>query len=59
MLANEVYLCWIVLLQAARALRDSELETLCQQFDGETKRQISWLITRIKHIAPQTLVVAE
>ncbi len=59
LLANEVYLCWIVLLQAAQALRDRELETVCQQLDDETKRQISWLMTRIKHASPQTLVVAE
>lgn len=59
LLANEVYLCWIVLLQAARALQDEELETVCQQFNDETQRQISWLMTRIKHASPQTLVVAE
>jgi ferritin-like metal-binding protein YciE len=58
LLAQEVSLCWIVLLQAARALRDKELEAVCEQFDGETRRQISWLMTRIKHVAPQTLVVA-
>ncbi|MBW4534380.1 MAG: molybdopterin oxidoreductase [Xenococcaceae cyanobacterium] len=57
LMANEVYLCWIVLFQAARALRDKELETVCEKLDGETKQQISWLMTRIKHVAPQTLVV--
>lgn len=59
LLANEVYLCWIVLSQAAKALRDKELEAACEQFDGQTKQQISWLLTRIKQAAPQTLVVAE
>jgi HPt (histidine-containing phosphotransfer) domain-containing protein len=57
-MANEVYLCWIVLLQAARALRARELEAICERFDGETKQQASWLMTRIKHVAPQRLVVA-
>ena len=59
LLANEVYLCWIVLSQAAKALRDKELETTCDRLDGQTKQQISWLLTRIKQAAPQTLVVAE
>ncbi len=30
----------------------------CDRFDGQTKQQISWLLTRIKQAAPQTLVVA-
>lgn len=58
LIANEVSLCWIVLLQAARALRDKELEAVCEKLDGETTRQVSWLMTRIKHVALQTLVVA-
>ncbi|HEY9768407.1 MAG TPA: hypothetical protein V6C71_07830 [Coleofasciculaceae cyanobacterium] len=56
-MVNEVSLCWIVLLQAARAVRDKELEAVCERLDGETNR-LSWLLTRIKHVAPQTLVVA-
>ncbi len=59
LLANEVYLCWIVLSQAAKALRDKELETACEQFDRQTKQQIAWLLTRIKQAAPQTLVVSQ
>jgi hypothetical protein len=59
LLANEVQLCWIVILQAARSLRDKELELACQQFDGQTQKQLSWLLTRIKQAAPQALVVAE
>ena len=59
LLANEVQLCWIVILQAARSLRDKELELACQQFDSQTQKQLSWLLTRIKQAAPQALVVAE
>ena len=59
LLANEVQLCWIVLLQAAQALRDEELQSACEQFSTQTKRQINWLLTRIKQAAPQSLVVAE
>lgn len=58
LLANEVQLCWTVLSQAAQALHDQELLTTCQQCSQETKRQISWLMTRIKQAAPQALVVA-
>lgn len=58
LLANEVQLCWIVLLQAARALRDKELELACKQFDTQTQKQLEWLMTRIKQAAPQALVVA-
>lgn len=59
LLASEVELCWVVLLQAARGLRDQELESRCEEFDRTTKRQITWLMTRIKQAAPQTLIVAD
>ena len=59
LMANEVQLCWIVILQAARSLRDKELELACLQFDGQTQKQLDWLLTRIKQAAPQSLVVAE
>lgn len=58
LLANEVQLCWTVLDQAAKALRDRQLESTCSQCSQNTKRQISWLMTRIKQAAPQALVVA-
>jgi len=58
LLANEVKICWIVLLQAAQALRDKDLELSCQQFSAQTKQQHDWLLTRIKQSAPQSLVVA-
>lgn len=59
LLANEVQLCWIVILQAAQALRDIELELACQKLDKQTSQQLEWLLTRIKQAAPQSLVVAE
>ena len=58
LIANEVNLCWIVLDQAAKALRDQALEATCRHCSQETKRQLAWLLTRIKQAAPQTLVVA-
>jgi hypothetical protein len=59
LLAQEVQLCWIVLLQAAQGLRDYKLKGECENFSAETKRQISWLMTRIKQAAPQSLIAAE
>ncbi|GHF44039.1 hypothetical protein HNQ07_001902 [Deinococcus metalli] len=58
LLTNEVQLCWTVLEQAAQALRDDELERVCQECGRDTKRQTAFLLTRIKQAAPQALVVA-
>jgi hypothetical protein len=58
LLTQEVSICWKVILQAARALRDKELESSCTEFQEQTYRQAAWLQTRIKQAAPQTLVVA-
>lgn len=58
LLANEVKLCWTVLLQAAYSLHDQELQKACTEFGKETERQINWLQTRIKQAAPQSLVVS-
>ncbi len=59
LLANEIHLCWLVLDQAAKALRDEQLEAACLECDKQTERQLAFLLTRIKQSAPQTLVVAE
>jgi hypothetical protein len=58
LLANEVQLCWTVLDQAAKALRDRDLEAACTQCGAQTKRQVKWLSHRIRQAAPQALVVA-
>jgi len=57
LLVTEAQLCWNVLLQAAHALRDKDLEATAQQSDGETDGQLAWLETRIKQAAPQALTV--
>lgn len=59
LLTKEIEICWKVLLQAARALRDNDLESLCENLQKETKSQSDWLLTRVKQAAPQILVVAE
>ena len=58
LLASEVQLCWSVLEQAAKALRDRDLESVCTQCSAQTKRQVNWLLQRIQQAAPQALVVA-
>jgi len=58
LLTQEVSICWKVILQAARGLRDKELESACQEFQAQTERQALWMLTRIKQAAPQTLLVA-
>ncbi|MGB9977781.1 molybdopterin oxidoreductase family protein [Methanobacterium sp.] len=57
LLANESHISWIVLLQAAKSLRDKGLESLCEEYDQQNRRQMSWILTRIKQAAPQALVV--
>lgn len=59
LLATEVQICWTVLSQAAQGLRDQALKAICDEFDKTTKRQLTWLMTRIKQAAPQTLIVAD
>jgi len=58
LLASHVQLCLSVLEQASKALHDQDLEGFCVQFGGQTKRQVAWLLGRIRQSASQTLVVA-
>lgn len=58
LLATEIDICWIVLLQAADGLRDKEMKATFVKLQAGTKRQIAWLQTRIKQAAPQTLIVS-
>ena len=57
LLVTEAHLGWMILLQAAQALRDKELIAACTKLGGETDGQRSWLQTRIKQAAPQALLV--
>ncbi len=59
LMASEAQLCAILLRQAADGLRDEELSATCDQIGQTSKRQLSWLLTRMKSAAPQTLIVAE
>ena len=57
LLANESHISCIVLLQASMSLRDKELEAVCMKGDNGNRRQLAWILTRIKQAAPQALVV--
>jgi hypothetical protein len=59
LIATEVQVCCTILKQGATGLRDDALIAACQEVERQTKRQLSWLMTRMKSGAPQTLIVAE
>jgi hypothetical protein len=59
LVATEVQVCCTILKQAADGLRDKDLTTTCEEVERQTKRQLGWLMTRMKAAAPQTLIVAE
>ncbi|BCJ48389.1 hypothetical protein GCM10010168_76850 [Actinoplanes ianthinogenes] len=49
---------WTAVYQAAQALRDTELIELCRHASGHNSRQLSWLNTRLKAAAPQSLIAS-
>lgn len=55
-LAHAVHGGWTVVDQAAAALRDDEIKVLCDTRISQTLRQIEWLDTQIKQIAPSALI---
>ena len=56
-LAHAVHGTWTAVDQVAAALRDDELKALCDTCISETKRQLDWLDSHMKEIAPQVLTV--
>lgn len=59
LITSEVEVCCVILKQGATGLRDEDLLSTCEKVERQTKRQLSWLETRMKSAAPQTLIVAE
>jgi ferredoxin-nitrate reductase len=55
--ASEVHCSYECLIQAAKALRDTELLESCASFQRDADRQLAWLRTRIDQAAPQALTV--
>ena len=58
LMAAECDVCWTVVGQAARGVRDEDLLDVVRTCEGETATQLKWLRTRMKQAAPQALVVA-
>lgn len=57
LMVNESMVSAAVLVQAARALADRELEHDLAGIESRNARQRAWLLTRIRQAAPQTLTV--
>lgn len=57
LLAQETNMSLIVLDQAAKALRDKEMQELIERVEHQNERQRDWLKNRIKQAAPQALTV--
>ncbi len=57
LMANESTISVAVLLQGARAVGDRHLQSDLSAIESRNERQRTWLLTRIRQAAPQTLVV--
>ena len=57
LLTTEAHVGWMILKQAAVALRDEAFIAACTKMGGETGGQRSWLETRMKQAVPQALLV--
>jgi hypothetical protein len=58
LLASLTDVTWVMVKQAAQALRDAELLKVVEDCDKETSVQLRWLMTRMKQAAPQALIAA-
>ena len=58
LMTTEAEIAWTLLAQAAQALRDKDFVQTCEHNKEQTHRQTSWLETRSKQAAPQTLIAA-
>jgi hypothetical protein len=56
-LATLVQTKWTVIVQGAQGLRDNELLEVASSSQADTRRQLTWLTTRMKTTAPQALIV--
>ena len=58
LMAAETDIAWTLVGQAAKGLRDDELQAVVEACESETEIQLKWLRTRMKQAAPQALLVA-
>ncbi len=59
LIVNEVLICCTILKQGGSGLADDELVAVCEETERQSNRQSSWLKTRMKSAAPQSLIVAK
>ncbi|MEV6846999.1 hypothetical protein [Actinoplanes sp. NPDC051411] len=59
LMTAECDICWTVVEQAARGIRDDDLAKLAAEGGADIAVQLQWLRTRMKAAAPQALVVAD
>jgi hypothetical protein len=57
LLTHQARTGWTALAQAAKEMKETDLADCTLECAGETDRQIDWLCTHIKLIAPQALTV--
>src|SRR2546423_1563214 len=57
LLANESLISLTVLKQAAQALRDKPFEKALNEIENRNRRQLNWLMSRIRQAGPQAIVV--
>ncbi|MEV6967134.1 hypothetical protein AB0M47_18700 [Hamadaea sp. NPDC051192] len=56
-IAHEVEITWVILLQGALAIRDTELVDVLRPIQAEAQHRWQWLRTRIKDASPQVLAM--
>ena len=54
--AHRAELAWVILSQASKAARDSELVAVADEGQREAERRWKWIRTKTKESAPQVLV---
>lgn len=59
LLAHESRVAWTVLGQVAKAMKDAEMKEVAEDCGLQAEREIDWLCTHIKNVAPQVLTVPE
>jgi hypothetical protein len=57
LLGRQANIAWITLLQCAKELHDTELESICVHGKETGEKQLAWLETQIKTTAPQAIIV--
>lgn len=57
-LVHHIDVTWIMVKQAAQGDRDTELMDIVANCESDAALHIRWLKTRMKHAAPQALLVA-